>query len=333
MNNTMSDTMNGNVNDKGNGNRKSAAPARVIAAGGASLAHFTAARNTCKLCAPLGACFVYKGIEGCVPLLHGSQGCATYIRRYLISHFREPVDIASSSLTESSTVFGGQNDLAAALDNIIRQYSPAIIGIATTCLSETMGEDVAAWLAHYKKSAAGRPLPELIWASTPSYRGSHMQGFHAAVNGAVGHLARGGPKEKRINLFGGLFSCADIRHLHTVMRSYGSAYTIFPDYSETLDGPSWDRYVGIPAGGTPLADMAHMGRAAATIVFGDPGSESTAAAAYLKDSFGVDYFVCDYPIGMDNCNRFHVLLTAITGVDTAECFSGERGRLADAYID
>jgi nitrogenase molybdenum-iron protein alpha/beta subunit len=53
-----------------------------------------ATQNACKLCAPLGAALVFKGIRGAVPLLHGSQGCSTYIRRYLISHFREPVDIA-----------------------------------------------------------------------------------------------------------------------------------------------------------------------------------------------------------------------------------------------
>ena len=61
----------------------------------------TATQNACKLCAPLGACFVFRGIEGGLPLLHGSQGCSTYIRRYMIGHFREPVDIASSSFSES----------------------------------------------------------------------------------------------------------------------------------------------------------------------------------------------------------------------------------------
>ena len=65
---------------------------------------YTSTRNACKLCSPLGACLVFKGIKGCLPLIHGSQGCATYIRRYLISHYKEPVDIASSSFSEESTI-------------------------------------------------------------------------------------------------------------------------------------------------------------------------------------------------------------------------------------
>ena len=71
----------------------------------------SATRNACKLCAPLGACLAFRGVEGAIPLLHGSQGCATYIRRYMISHFREPMDIASSNFGETAAIFGGRENL------------------------------------------------------------------------------------------------------------------------------------------------------------------------------------------------------------------------------
>ena len=99
--------------------------------------------NACKLCSPLGAVLAFKGIEGAVCILHGSQGCATYIRRYMISHYKEPLDVASSSFSEDAAVFGGAASLMQGLDNLIKQYRPAVIGIATTCLSETIGDDVA----------------------------------------------------------------------------------------------------------------------------------------------------------------------------------------------
>ena len=59
-----------------------------------------------------------------MPLLHGSQGCATYIRRYMISHFREPLDIASSNFSEETAIFGGRENLRTALENVVRQYCP-----------------------------------------------------------------------------------------------------------------------------------------------------------------------------------------------------------------
>ena len=83
----------------------------------------TATRNACKLCTPLGACMVFRGIEKAMPILHGSQGCATYMRRYMISHFKEPVDIASSSFTEDTAIFGGGANLKLAIDNVRSQYN------------------------------------------------------------------------------------------------------------------------------------------------------------------------------------------------------------------
>ena len=73
--------------------------------------HYTATQNACNLCAPLGAALVFKGIANTVPLLHGSQGCSTYIRRYMISHFKEPMDIACSNFGEATAIFGGKENL------------------------------------------------------------------------------------------------------------------------------------------------------------------------------------------------------------------------------
>ena len=87
-------------------------------------------RNACKLCSPLGASMVFKGIEGCIPMIHGSQGCATYIRRYVISHYKEPMDIASSNFSEETTIYGGNKNFIQGINNVRKQYSPAIMGIA-----------------------------------------------------------------------------------------------------------------------------------------------------------------------------------------------------------
>jgi nitrogenase molybdenum-iron protein NifN len=168
--------------------------------------HFISTRNACKLCAPLGASIVFRGIENCLPLIHGSQGCSTYIRRYVISHFKEPVDIASSNFSESSAIFGGADNLMTALDNITRQYRPEAIGIATTCLSETIGDDVRLYIDQYRRSKKDEEIPVLFHASTPSYRGTHMEGYHGAVRAVVEALAESGPSVNSINIIPGFLS-------------------------------------------------------------------------------------------------------------------------------
>ena len=84
--------------------------------------NYTSTTNACKLCKPMGAMLAFRGIEGAMPFLHGSQGCATYMRRYIISHFNEPMDIASSSLGEKHAVFGGGPNLKLGLNVTFFRY-------------------------------------------------------------------------------------------------------------------------------------------------------------------------------------------------------------------
>ena len=113
--------------------------------------NYVSTTNACKLCKPLGACLAFRGIEGAVPMLHGSQGCATYMRRYIISHFREPMDIASSSLGEKHAVYGGGPNLKQGLQNVMTKYGARLIGVATTCLTETIGDDVPMIVKEFRK--------------------------------------------------------------------------------------------------------------------------------------------------------------------------------------
>src|SRR3989339_429521 len=273
---------------------------------------FTATRNACKVCAPLGAGVVFKGIEKSVPMLHGSQGCATYIRRYIISHFKEPMDIASSSFSESAAIFGGRDNLRLALDTVIEQYGPLLIGVATTCLSETIGDDVPRILREYAKERAPRKLPHLVHVSTPSYKGTHMDGFHAAVKAVVASLAGGSGKCMSVNVFPGFISPADIRPLKEILSAFKLPFTLVPNYSETLDAPAWDGYQRMAAGGTPLDDIMTMGGAYASIEFGRTLQNAETASCILKKRFGVERHTLGMPVGIADTDRLFNLLETIS---------------------
>jgi len=290
---------------------------------------FVATRNACKLCSPLGACLALRGVAGAVPFLHGSQGCATYIRRYLISHFREPVDIAVSGFSEATTVFGGGDNLRNGLNNVARQYHPELIGIATTCLPETIGEDVGFLLHEFHPEGDSR----LVHVSTPSYRGTHVEGFHATVKALVEQLAEGGPAGPGVNVFPGMVSPADLRYLKEVLADFGLAATLLPDYSETLDGPQLDEYQKIPAGGTPLESVRAMGRARMSLELGRTIAESGTAAASLESQFGVARRKLGWPVGVLESDRFFAALSELSGRPVPEKHVQERGRLVDSYVD
>ncbi len=306
---------------------------------------FTSTRNACKLCSPLGASVVYKGIRGCVPLIHGSQGCSTYIRRYLISHYKEPVDIASTNFSEEATVFGGGKNFTVGMANVISQYKPEMVGISTTCLSETIGEDMDQLLHEFKKNFQGESMPAIVHASTPSYQGSHMDGFHTTVNAVVKQLAKGGVPQNHLNLFPGFVSPQDLRNLKQIMNDFDLAHRMVPDYSETLDNPTWKEYTRIPAGGVSVDEIASSGSAAGSIEFGtimgqafltgnmDKKAKAPSAGRYLEETFSVPNHRMRIPIGIKATDEFISVLEKYAGKQMPEELNKQRGRLIDALVD
>lgn len=298
---------------------------------------FAATQNACNLCAPLGAALVFKGIANCIPLLHGSQGCSTYIRRYMISHFKEPLDIACSNFGEDTAIFGGGANIKLALDNIRSQYSPDIIGIATTCLSETIGDDVPWFIRSYKEECADKEnLPALVHVSTPSYQGTHMQGFHNAVRALVETLAEASVLGDRpsVNLFPGMVSPSDLRQLKEIMTDFGMDPILVPDYSDTLNGPLWTEYHAIPEGGTSVKALRSTGASAATLECGRIlAGEKETAGTFLDQRFGVPLHRIGLPLGIRETDKFFDILADISGNPIPAKYAGQRDRLLDAMVD
>ena len=303
---------------------------------------YVSTTNACKLCKPLGACLAFRGIEGCVPFLHGSQGCATYMRRYIISHFREPIDIASSSLSEKHAVYGGGANLKKGILNVMDKYEPQIVGIATTCLTETIGDDVKRFVQEFQEEFGDLCLPTLVNVSTPSYSGTHAEGFHATVKAVIEQLvgvqcSDGSQESTRlpsINLLPGLVSPADIRYLKEIVRDFGINGSILPDISETLDGTAQLDYVKIPAGGTPLSAIQTMDKASATLEFGQVLEKTgNTGGQVLAERFNVPLYSLGMPIGLRESDRLFTILEQISGNPTPRHHQLERGRLVDAYVD
>lgn len=295
--------------------------------------NYVSTTNACKLCEPLGASIVFRGIEGAVPFLHGSQGCATYMRRYIISHFNEPIDIASSSLGEKNAIYGGGPNLKLGLKNVTEKYQPDIIGVATTCLTETIGDDVNMLISEYKAEFQADGKGPLIFnVSTPSYSGTHMEGFNAALKGAVEQLIEPGEPNDSVNVLGGFVSAADLRYYKEVLEAFELDYTLLPDYSETLDGEALDDYPLLPKGGTPIASIKRMGGARLTIECGSTLLEKSAGTS-IEKQHGVPLYQTALPIGIRATDRFFEKLEELSGKATPAKYASARGRLIDAMVD
>ncbi|MDP4090222.1 MAG: nitrogenase cofactor biosynthesis protein NifB [Bacillota bacterium] len=289
--------------------------------------------NPCKMCMPMGAVTAFKGIEGAMVILHGSQGCSTYIRRHMATHFNEPIDIASSSLNEEGTVYGGAENLKKGIKNMVKLYEPRVIGIFTTCLAETIGEDINGITEEFKEEESSLKDIDIITVSTPGYGGSQYEGYFRALRNVVQALCK--PKERngKINIILPALNPGDVRHLKEILEDFGIEYTLLPDISETLDAPFSNVYKRIPEGGTKPEDIARMPGAAATIEFAPSLDNRLSPGYYLNERFGVPLYRLPLPLGLNNNDAFFTLLSELGRKPTPDKYVKQRGRLLDAMID
>ncbi|MFI3226523.1 MAG: nitrogenase cofactor biosynthesis protein NifB [Clostridia bacterium] len=288
--------------------------------------------NPCKMCMPMGTVSAFSGISGCMSILHGSQGCATYIRRHMATHYNEPVDIASSSLTEEGTVFGGEKNLLKGLDNLITLYNPEVIGISTTCLAETIGEDVPRILEKFYETHPDSKV-KIVNVASAGYESSQYEGFFKALRAVSEQLVEpSSEKEDFINVITPMISPADTRWLKEILTEMGLKFVLLPDLSENLDGVSVAEYNKLKNGGTTCEQIATMSSAKLTIEMSDFIKEHHSAGRFLEETYGVPLKRIPLPCGIEYMDLFLETLVKAGGKLTDK-IKQERGRYLDAMVD
>jgi nitrogenase cofactor biosynthesis protein NifB len=289
--------------------------------------------NPCKMCMPMGTMTALYGIKKCISLLHGSQGCATYIRRHMATHYNEPVDIASSSLTEEGTVYGGEKNLIQGLLNLIKIYEPEVIGVATTCLAETIGEDIHRIIHKFYEEYPQYRDITVIGVPSAGYAGTQYEGFMTALYHIVKTVAVDTTPHNKINVITSQISPADTRYLKELLDSFDLEYILLPDLSENLDGGHQESYQRLPQGGTDINDIKKMAGSKFTIEISGFTDETNSAGEYLYHKFGVPYEKCNLPIGLRDNDALIQILTRISKKAIPEKLKKERARFLDAMID
>jgi len=291
--------------------------------------HTTGKINPAKTCQPIGAMYAALGIHGCLPHSHGSQGCCAYHRMHLTRHFRDPVLASSSSFTEGTSVFGGAANLKTSIKNVFQIYNPEIMAVHTTCLSETIGDDIPNILKQAE-------IPEgkiVIHVNTPSYQGSHITGFSGMVKAMVSYLAQsdGGEKKDQLNVIPGFVNPGDMREIHRIVSELGVKLIMFPDTSDVLDSPLTSKYEMYPEGGATIAEIRDSANSSATIALGAFASND--AADLLQEKFGVTGIPLKLPIGLKATDDFLMAIKDWFGVTVPKSLAVERGQVIDTLID
>lgn len=247
---------------------------------------------------------------------------------------------STSSFTEGASVFGGQSNLLQSLETIFSVYKPRVVAVHTTCLSETIGDDIPQIIAKAKEEGKIPDGAFVIHANTPSYVGSHVTGFSTMVKSMVDYFAE--PKAPtravvadagapRLNIIPGWVEPADMREIKRIATAMGIQALVFPDTSGITDAPFSGRAEMFPAGGVSVEALATMGDARATVALGPTASAAAASALELKCD--VPHETMELPIGLSATDRFVDALRRRGGVQVPAALEEERGQLLDVMSD
>jgi len=293
--------------------------------------------NPNKICQPIGAMYATLGINQAVPLVQGSQGCATYVRYQFNRHFREPVNIAVTSFHEDAAVFGGRKNLIEGLRNLVARYHPRIIGVVTTCSSETIGDDIESFILEGLEEIAmelGQEAADSVTVvpiHTPSYVGSHVKGYDNAARSYLAALSRKSAPNGKLNLIPGMINPGDIEEVQHLVTEMGvTPLTIF-DISRTLNAPLKLPKPLYPEGGTTAEELKDAANSLGTIALAkESGGQG---AEYLCKKFNVPMVKGPLPVGLLNTDRFLENVRTLAGGAPSAAIERERGILLDHMAD
>ncbi|MBP2312104.1 nitrogenase iron-molybdenum cofactor biosynthesis protein NifN [Azospirillum soli] len=292
-----------------------------------------AATNPLKMSQPLGAALAFLGVDRSMPLFHGSQGCTAFGLVLLVRHFREAIPLQTTAMDQVSTILGGYDNLEQALRTIHERNAPALIGVATTGVTETKGEDMGGQYNLFRQRNPGLADLKLVFANTPDFSGGFEDGFGKAVTGIIEEVVQPSTTtvKGQVNVLAGCqLTPGDIEELRDLIEGFGLSPIFLPDLSLSMSGRQPTDFTATSLGGVTVERIAAMGASEATLVVGEH-MRIAGAALELKTDVRSIFF--DRLTGLEASDRLIRTLSDLSGRPVPARVRRQRESLVDAMLD
>ncbi|MBD2484714.1 nitrogenase iron-molybdenum cofactor biosynthesis protein NifN [Planktothrix sp. FACHB-1365] len=289
--------------------------------------------NPLKQSQPLGAALAFLGLKGTMPLLHGSQGCTAFAKVLLVRHFREAIPLSTTAMTEVSTILGGEENVEIAILTLLEKAKPDIIGLCTTGLTETRGDDMQGILRTVKQEHPELKDFPIVFVSTPDFKGALQDGYAATVESIIREIPVAGETQKNqvTLLVSSAFTPGDVEEIKEIVTAFGFDAIAVPDLSTSLEGHLSDGgYTATTTGGTTLTNLKRIGSSNFTLALGE---SMRGAAEILHQRFGTEYQVFPRLTGLKAVDEFLMKLSQLSSSPVPEKYCRQRRQLQDAMLD
>lgn len=285
---------------------------------------------------PLGAILASLGIERCIPLIHGAQGCSAFAKIFFIQHFNEPIPLQSTAMDPITTVMGSDDNIIQALAHLCEKSNPRLVVLMSSGLSEAQGSDMNRALKEFRKQYPKFERNEIVTVNTPDFYGSLENGYSALVESLITQLVPEQKirsiRKKRINLLlSHMLTPGDIELIRQYVEAFGLQPILVPDLSRSMDGHLVKQdYLSVSQGGADVNLLRQLGQSSLTLVVG-PSMQR--AGQLLNARSGVESVYFPHLMTLAEVDRFIHALQQVSDRQVPEWIERQRGQVTDTMID
>ncbi|SEA72369.1 nitrogenase molybdenum-iron protein NifN [Desulfuromusa kysingii] len=236
--------------------------------------------NPLKLSQPMGATLAFLGVDGCMPLMHGGQGCASFTKVYLTRHFSEPIALQTTAVTDVTAILdGGDYSIVESIKNIRKKVLPELIGLYTTGLPETKGDDIC--------GVASQIDCPLVYVNTADYEGGLESGWALTCKALIQQLTAETDQiddNKVVLLPHVSMQPIEVEKVKDFIAAFGFQVLALPDLATSLDGHLGEKQAALSHGGITVEEIAGLADAGLVISVGH-SMQASAEVLQQKNSF------------------------------------------------
>lgn len=286
--------------------------------------------NPLKLSQPMGATLAFLGVKNCMPLMHGALGCASFTKVLFTRHFNDPIAIQTTAVNDITAVIdGGEYSIFEAIENITKKVTPDLVGLFTTGLTETKGDDIKGASLLLKDKQA------IVWAHTPDFEGGLESGWSISVQSIITQLVEPSVKVKHdkvllipnVNL-----SAIEVEKIKETLELFDFEVLALPDLSDSLDGHLGVKQGALSSGGISVQAIKKLGDCGLVITVGR--SVKKCGEVFLEKNTKATHLHFDSLCGLVACDDFYGKLLHYTGEKAPHSsIKRWRARLQDILLD
>lgn len=286
--------------------------------------------NPIKLSQPMGAMLCFLGIKNCMPLMHGAQGCASFSKVFFTRHFNDPIAVQTTAVNDITAVIdGGDYSISESIKNITKKVKPDLVGLFTTGLTETKGDDIMG------ASLLVKDQQEMVYVNTPDFEGSLESGFAKSIEAIIEQLVESANEldsNKALIIPNVNIKPIEVEKIKDTIALFGYEVLALPDLSQSLDGHLGLKQGALTSGGISVEDIKKLATTKLVITIGK--SVQKCGDKILEKNANINLFHFDSLGGLEQSDKFFKMLCNIKNLSQPHpSIVRWRKRLQDALLD